>query len=137
VQVGVSGSNMGTIVLAADVFGSGTVGTIGYGNQVPTQGDNQTFWAHHYVQSGKTMYLRGMGFDFAGATSGYALGKVATPLVSGSSELQRTGQFGARYLGLNQSTNVPISIPNLSRFTIYCVEAVGSKVAVSFEFLEI
>lgn len=135
-NVGPSGSNLGSIVLHQDSLGSGTVGSIGFGNQVAGVGDLQTFWAHHYVRPGKTMYLRGMGFDFAGNTSGHMFGKVASPLSAGSVELQRTGQFGARFQGVAQSLNVPISIPGSSRFTIYTVNTAGTRVAVSFEYLE-
>jgi len=49
--VGSGASNAGTITLKTGAAGAGTtVGTIG-------AGDNQTFWAHHYVPTGKTNNL--------------------------------------------------------------------------------
>jgi hypothetical protein len=48
VTVGSGGSNAGTISLfAATAGGGGTIGTIAIG-------DNNTFWAHHYIATGKT-----------------------------------------------------------------------------------
>jgi hypothetical protein len=135
-SVGLSGTNLGPIILHQDASGNGKIGTIGFGNQVAGIGDNQTFWAHHYVRSGKTCYIRGLGFDFSGPTNGFILGKVATPLITGSSELQRTGQFGAKFLGIAQNLNVPYSIPGQSKFTMYSVNTVGVQVAAAFEYLE-
>jgi hypothetical protein len=51
VSVGSGGSNAGTITLfAATAGGGGAVGTIAVG-------DNRTYWAHHYVATGKTLYI--------------------------------------------------------------------------------
>lgn len=52
--VGSNGSNVGTITLFVNnAGGGGTIGTIAVG-------DNRTFWAHHYVPTGKTCYITGM-----------------------------------------------------------------------------
>lgn len=52
--VGSNGSNVGTITLfGATAGGGGTVGTIAVG-------DNETFWTHHYVATGKTCYITGL-----------------------------------------------------------------------------
>jgi hypothetical protein len=52
--VGSGLKNAGVISLFTGAAGAGTlVGTI-------AAGDNQTFWAHHYVQSGKTCSITGM-----------------------------------------------------------------------------
>lgn len=50
VSVGSGGYNAGTINLYTGLAGAGTViGSIGLGAVVTGRGDNQTFWAHHYV----------------------------------------------------------------------------------------
>jgi len=60
ISVGSGGSNAGTISLFTGAGGTGTtVGTIAVGN-------NQTFWTHHYVITGKTFNLTGIT---AGSTS--------------------------------------------------------------------
>lgn len=52
-SVGSGGYNAGTIELYTGINGTGTVfGSIGLGAVVTGRGDNQTFWAHHYVPTG-------------------------------------------------------------------------------------
>ena len=56
VSVGSGGFNAGTISLYTGTGATGTViGTIGLGAVVSGQGDNQTFWAHHYVPTGTSV----------------------------------------------------------------------------------
>jgi len=58
VRVGSTGWNVGVITLYVNnAGGGGTIGTIGVGNIIATQGDNRDFWCHHYVPTGKTAAL--------------------------------------------------------------------------------
>lgn len=53
ISAGSLGYNAGVITLRTATGGGGTViGTIGTGNLVTGQGDNETLWAHHYVPTG-------------------------------------------------------------------------------------
>lgn len=64
VSVGSGGANAGIISLKAATAGGGaTIGTIAVG-------DNQTFWAHHYVAQGKTCNITGISCSHNGTTVG-------------------------------------------------------------------
>ena len=53
VSVGANGSNVGTINMYTTTGAGGTIfASIGVGNIATGLGDNQTFWAHHYVPTG-------------------------------------------------------------------------------------
>lgn len=61
---GSGGVNAGIITLKAATAGGGaTIGTI-------NAGDNQTFWAHHYVPTGKISYITGISVSHSGTTVG-------------------------------------------------------------------
>jgi hypothetical protein len=61
---GSGGSNAGILTLKASTAGGGaTIGTI-------NAGDNQTFWAHHYVPTGKSAYITGISVSHSGTTVG-------------------------------------------------------------------
>jgi hypothetical protein len=54
ITAGSSGHNIGTITLHSEIDKGGfVIGTI-------APNDNQTFWCHHYVASGKTCYISGI-----------------------------------------------------------------------------
>jgi hypothetical protein len=54
VSVGSGATNAGTITLYVNsTGGGGTIGSIGVGSLVAGTGDLRTFWAHHYVATGK------------------------------------------------------------------------------------
>jgi hypothetical protein len=62
--VGSTGSNVGIISLKAATAGGGvTIGTI-------NATDNQTFWAHHYVPTGKICNVTGISVSHNGTTVG-------------------------------------------------------------------
>jgi hypothetical protein len=61
---GSTGSNAGILTLRAAAGGGGAVvGTIGATN-------NQTFWSHHYVPTGKTCKITGISCGHSGTTVG-------------------------------------------------------------------
>jgi hypothetical protein len=62
--VGSTGSNVGILTLKAATAGGGaTIGTI-------NATDNLTFWAHHYVPTGKIFYVTGISVSHSGTTVG-------------------------------------------------------------------
>ncbi|CAK0741532.1 membrane hypothetical protein [Azospirillaceae bacterium] len=63
-SVGSTNSNIGIISLKAAITGGGvTIGTVAATN-------NQTFWAHHYIGSGKICYISGISCSHDGTSSG-------------------------------------------------------------------
>ena len=74
-------SNAGILTLKAGAITVGTINT----------GDNQTFWAHHYVPSGKTIYISGVSTGSNSNTSGGGglfILKASTPTIANSIETQ-------------------------------------------------
>lgn len=61
---GSGGVNAGILTLKAATAGGGaTIGTV-------NTGDNQTYWAHHYIPTGKISYITGMSVSHNGTTVG-------------------------------------------------------------------
>jgi hypothetical protein len=61
---GSGGVNAGILTLKAATAGGGaTIGTV-------NASDNQTFWAHHYVATGKEMNITGVAVSHSGTTVG-------------------------------------------------------------------
>jgi hypothetical protein len=82
-SVGSGGSNAGTITLKTGVGGAGTtVGAINIG-------DNRTFWAHHYIPSGKTNRLTSMSGTVTGGPGSFLI-KTIQLNVGGAVETQVT-----------------------------------------------
>jgi hypothetical protein len=64
VTAGSTGSNVGILTLKAATAGGGaTIGTI-------NATDNQTFWAHHYIATGKVCNITGLSCGHNGTTVG-------------------------------------------------------------------
>lgn len=136
-RVGTGLVNAGTITLFVTTGGAGgTIGTIGVGNRAAGTGDNETFWAHHYVANGKKMYLLGMSTSFTGVTTGETYGKSKDPTSATSPELQQTPPMGARQAWSSYPFRVPVIITGPARFTLYNSATGGNEVDGSFEFVE-
>lgn len=122
--VGSTGSNAGTISLFTGSGGTGTtVGSIAFGTITSTIGDNQTFWAHHYVLAGKTSSL----FAFFAGTTGNQTAQFfvrsATPLVANSPEVQ-ISSFIVAASSSNQVSQIlanAIKVTGFCRLTMYVV----------------
>lgn len=107
--VGSNGTNVGTISIKN---GGTTVGTI-------AASDGHTFWAHHYVQAGKTFYLKRLILGCLG-NSGTCLMRVALPLTANSFERQLGGQIRvttAQPQQVYDMEDLPIAGP--ARVTLY------------------
>lgn len=79
--VGSNGSNLGTITMfTLPTAGGTTIATI-------TVGDNQTFWAHHYVAAGTSCYISGFSVNntsTAVGNGGTFILMATNPTVAGS-----------------------------------------------------
>lgn len=80
--VGTGGGNAGTIELFTAVTGGGSIwGSI-------AAGDNQTFWAHHYVPSGVTCYIIDMTTGSTAVAGQTNINHFGNPLSTNLPELQ-------------------------------------------------
>lgn len=122
--VGSGGANAGTITLFTGANGTGTtVGTIAVGTIVAAVGDNQTFWAHHYVVTGKTCNLYNMTIGTNGNQNSIGFLRTKDPTSTNAAELQLTDVIVA---GLNSDSDErayasPISVVGPARITMYIV----------------
>lgn len=129
--------NAGTITLNAGTAGTGAViGTIGFGNRTTGVGDNQTFWAHHYIRPGVTCYFSGMSTSFTGVTSGQTFAKFIPTLTANSVETVVSPAMGARQAFGQYAYKLSIAIAGPGRVTLYNSATGGNEVDGSFEFLE-
>jgi hypothetical protein len=125
-SVGSGGSNAGTITLFTGAGGTGTtVGTIAVATISSGVGDNTTFWAHHYVATGKTFSL----YDITCSTNG---NQVATfhitadsVLVANNVENIISGFITVPISGpiSNRIVSNPVKVSGFSRITIYVVSS--------------
>lgn len=113
--VGSGLTNAGILTLKAGTAGAGvTIVTIG-------AGEGQTFLAHHYVASGRTMYLTGVSVGLKGADAASYHVTVDSPADTTIFERQISDTIR---IGTNQSTvtrnyGTPIEIPGPSHVRIY------------------
>lgn len=113
--VGSGLANAGILTLKAGTGGTGaTIVTIGVG-------DGQTFMAHHYVASGRTMYLTGVSVGIKGADSASFDARVDNP--SDPNAFERIVTDNIR-VGTNQNTvtrlyGTPVEIPGPAHVRIY------------------
>lgn len=113
--VGSGLTNAGILTLKAATAGGGaTIVTIG-------AGDGQTFLAHHYIASGRTMYLTGVSVGLKGADAASYDIRVDDPSDVNVFERQVTDTIR---IGTNQSTvtrnyGTPIEIPGPAHVRIY------------------
>jgi hypothetical protein len=137
-SAGSGGVNVGTITLFVNNAGAGgTITTIGVGNRVAAVGDNETISAHHYVRTGKTMYVLGISTCMVGVTTGVTYGSSVNPLAAAPSELIRTPMLGTRQSMVSYAFRVPITVVGPARFTLYNSATGGNEVDGSFEFVEL
>jgi hypothetical protein len=133
--VGSTGANAGTISLFVNnAGGGGTVGTIAIS-------DNSTFWAHHYIPTGKTCYLLAVRCGSTvtnGATTVQAAGN---PLTANLAQKNLSGSI--RYGSANQVVSmyeweIPITIagPNFVFMNTRPDAATASTTLGSFDYLE-
>lgn len=137
VTVGSTGSNAGILTLKAATAGGGaTIGTINATN-------NQTFWAHHYIPSGKEANITGLSVNHNGTTvgSGGVFTIKLNPIgVANAVEVQ-VGDFHRLY---GQSSTVarayasPIKITGPGRLLVYVTPETSTSTVyrASIDFFE-
>lgn len=115
VTVGSGGSNAGIISLfAATAGGGGTIATI-------AANDNRTFWAHHYIPSGKNCYITQMHGANSDGTNGTLYVLKAKSLNANSAELEFSGVIdGGGQVNQGVTTyQTPISVVGPARVVLY------------------
>lgn len=139
VTAGSSGSNTGIITLYTAINKGGTViGTIG-------ALVNQTFWAHHYVSTGKTCYISGLSFSSsatAGGNGAVFYLKESIPTVANSISLQISDfnhLFGQSSNTTTRTYVSPIQVAGPARITAYVLPDAGAAVTqyASFDFIDV
>lgn len=132
--VGSTLSNVGTITLKTG--GGTTVGTI-------VAIGNQTFWAHHYVPTGKTCYISGFSFGNNGTANGngaqFVL-KESTPTIANTPELQISDfVVSAGIASTDTRTYIsPIQVAGPARVRAYVLPFANASVTqfASFDFID-
>lgn len=132
--VGSGLTNAGILTLKAGTGGTGaTISTIGVG-------DGQTYIAHHYVASGRVMYLTGLSVGVKGADSATFDARVDNP--SNANAYERTATDNIR-VGTSQNTitrpyGTPVEITGPAHVRIYVTpDSTSSRVYfASMDFYE-
>lgn len=136
--VGSGGANAGTISLYTATAGGGTVfGSIGFGNIVSGEGDNQTFWAHHYVPLGKRFSMTGLsvGVGGAGGTCQFHVRSLATT-VANSAETPVTGVLIAS-TQFQRAYTSPVEVTGPARVTVLGVPSTnGMTLTAAMDYYE-
>lgn len=136
--VGSGGSNAGVLTLKAGTGGGGaTIGTINAGN-------NQTFWAHHYVPTGKTSYISGFSVNNSSTVTGAGavfILRAQNPTSTNSPNVQ-ISDFNRLY-GQASSTNTrtylsPIQVAGPARITAYVTPESSTSITqrASFDYID-
>lgn len=124
--VGSTGSNVGTLTLRAAAAGGGAViGTI-----APT--DNQTFWAHHYIPTGKECNITGLSVSHNGTTVGsggtFTINAIPIPQTN---QVDRQISDTHRLYGQSSTTPrtyiSPLKVSGPARLTVYVTPETGSS----------
>jgi hypothetical protein len=135
--VGSTGSNVGILTLKAATAGGGaTIGTI-------NATDNQTFWAHHYVPTGKVFNVTGLSVSHSGTTvgSGGVFILRARSLSNADSANFQISDF-VRLYGQSSTFariyNSPLKVTGPSIITVYVTPETASSTVyrASFDFYE-
>lgn len=124
--VGSTGSNVGILTLKATTAGGGaTIGTI-------NATDNQTFWAHHYVATGKTANITGLSVSHNGTTvgSGGVFSLRAIPIPVANQVDKQSSDFVRLYGQAStfaRTYTSPIRIPGPARIVVYVTPETASS----------
>lgn len=126
ISVGSTGSNAGVITLYASTGGAGgVVGTVAATN-------NQTFWAHHYVPTGKTCCITGIAAGHNGTVAGSTAMFFAKSRPVGVATAVDLQSSDFLTVAGNQNTLVrnygtPITVPGPARVTMYVTTSSSSS----------
>lgn len=124
--VGSTGSNVGILTLKAATAGGGaTIGTISATN-------NQTFWAHHYVATGKEMNITGVAVSHSGTTvgSGGVFLVKATSLGAPTAAIRQVTDFIRLYgqaSTFSRTYTSPIKVPGPAKVVLFVTPETASS----------
>jgi len=124
--VGSTGSNVGILTLrATNACGGATIGTI-------AATDKRTFWAHHYVASGKVANITGVSVSHNGTTvgSGGVFLLRAAPIPSANQVEAQISDFIRLYGQSSTFSRVyssPIKVTGPARITFFVTPETGSS----------
>jgi hypothetical protein len=137
ITAGSSGSNTGIITLFVGTGGAGgAIGTIAALN-------NQTFWAHHYVATGKTCNITGISCGHNGTTVGsgalFTLNARTIGLAGGvETQVSDFVRLYGQTSTFARSYSSPIKIPGPARLQMYVTPETTSSTVYrcAFDFFE-
>jgi hypothetical protein len=136
-SVGSTGSNVGILTLKAATAGGGaTIGTV-------TATANRTFWAHHYVPTGKTTYVSGVSVGNASTVVGsgaFFILQARNPTVS-TSPLTQVSDTVRLYGQSSTNTRAylsPIQIPGPAIVAAYVTPQAATALVqyASFDYID-
>lgn len=136
--VGSGLSNAGIITMKAAAAGGGaTIGTIAVGN-------NQTFWAHHYVPTGKIGYISGFSINSSAINiSDSTLFVIKQASIGVANQVEKQVSDFHNLFGQNSGTNTrnygsPIVVTGPVRLTVYATPASANQIThrASFDYSE-
>lgn len=137
ITAGATGSNAGIISIKSAVAGAGaTIGTI------PAT-DNQTFWAHHYVPTGKTCNVTGISCGHTGTTVGsgalFTINALTIGLANGvETQLSDFVRLYGQTSTFARNYSSPIKVTGPARLQIYVTPESTSSIIyrAAFDFFE-
>lgn len=133
VEVGSGGGNAGTISIYQQINKGGSVwGSI-------SVGDNQTYWAHHYVPTGKTCHLLNLSVGSTAVGGWATVMRTGNPTVSTEPQRSIAGTYPHPTLGIaDHSFRIPLSItgPDLVWLVDRPSAATASTAFGTFEYVE-
>lgn len=118
VTAGSTLSNVGILTMKAATAGGGaTIGTI-------AATDNQTFWAHHYVPTGKEMNITGVAVSHNGTTigSGGVFVVKATPIGVANAAINQVTDFIRLYgqaSTFSRTYTSPVKVPGPAKVFLF------------------
>lgn len=132
-QVGTGGGNAGTINIFTTTAGGGSIwGSI-------ATGDNQTFWAHHYVPSGVTCYILSVTCGATVVAGQCNINHFGNPLSANIPELQ----IGVSIIHVaagswDHNYEVPLAVtgPDFILLTERPTAATASTAVAGFEYVQ-
>jgi len=131
-QVGTGGSNVGTIQLWTTTAGGGSV----FASIIA--GDNQTFWAAHYVSASRTCYVVGFRAALTVGTGGATLQTTGDPNATNLPYTNLTGtlRHGVETNLLDWDPWLVVPGPNLIIVNERPDNAIAQTAYASFDFVE-
>jgi len=133
---GTLGYNAGVITLYVSTGGTGgTIGTIGVGTTLAGQGDNRTFWGHHYVPLGKEAEIATITTSTAGSV-GASFFMRARVIGVNEPDIQ-VSEFTSNSASFTRTLGIPLKVMGPTRLLMYGIPSTNNvTLYASFDFSE-